>query len=99
MNAKKQIADIVNQDLKEAALWYNNARKGLGFLFLKEVNKKVSQIAENPLAYQIRYANIRIAFTDRFPYGIYYEYNRAENQVIILAVFHTAMSPKTSNDR
>ena len=51
MNAKKQIADIVNQDLKEAALWYNNARKGLGFLFLKEVNKKVSQIAENPLAY------------------------------------------------
>lgn len=99
MKAKKQIAEIVNQDLKEAALWYNNARKGLGFLFLKQVKTKVNQIAKTPLAYQIRYANIRVAFTDRFPYGIHYEYNRAENQVIILAVFHTAMSQKTWKDR
>ena len=98
MNTKKQIAEIVNQDLKEAALWYNNARKGLGFLFLKDVNKKVNQIAKTPLAYQIRYANIRAAFTYRFPYGIYYEYNKAESQVI-LAVFHTAISPETWGNR
>lgn len=50
MKAKKQIAEIVNQDLKEAALWYNNARKGLGFLFLKQVKTKVNQIAKTPLA-------------------------------------------------
>lgn len=33
MNAKKLVAEIVKQDLKEATTWYNNAKKGLGVLF------------------------------------------------------------------
>ncbi|WAC41723.1 type II toxin-antitoxin system RelE/ParE family toxin [Pedobacter sp. SL55] len=66
---------------------------------LKEVNTKVNFIAKNPLVYQIRYANIRVAFTDRFPYGIHYEYNEPENEIIILAVFHTSINPKTWEDR
>lgn len=65
----------------------------MGLLFLKEVNTKVNFIAKNPLVYQIRYANIRVAFTDRFPYGIHYEYNEPENEIIILAVFHTSINP------
>jgi plasmid stabilization system protein ParE len=97
MSAKKQIAEIVKRDLKEAAFWYENAKKGLGLLFLKEINIKVNQIAKNPLAYQIRYANIRVAFTSTFPYGIHYEYNTQQNIVIILAVFHTAINPNAWN--
>lgn len=99
MIAKKQVAEIVKQDLKEAAFWYENAKKGLGLLFLKKINQKVNQIAKNPLAYQIRYANIRVAFTSTFPYGIHYVYNEFENRVIILAVFHTAVNPNTWKDR
>ena len=99
MNAKKLVAEIVKQDLKEATTWYNNAKKGLGVLFLVEINKKINKIAAHPLAYEIRYANIRVAFTSTFPYAIHYEYNEPKNQVIILAVFHTSINPKTWEDR
>lgn len=94
MKIKKRVEPSVKQDLKEAARWYNKARKGLGNLFLKEVNKKVKLILQNPLHYQIRYANIRVAFTNIFPYGIHFEYLEKENQVNILAVFHTSRDPE-----
>lgn len=99
MKIKKQVSEIVKQDLKEAAVWYNQARKGLGILFLKEVNKKVKQILKNPLAYEIRYENIRIAFVKRFPYGIHFEYLEIDNRVNILAVFHTSRNPEIWNER
>jgi|SRR5690554_271887 len=83
MKVKKQVAEIVNQDLKEAALWYNRARSGLGKVFLKEVKAEVNQIVKNPLAYEVRYANIRIAFVKKFPYGIHFEYHerKASNYI------------------
>jgi len=94
MKNKKHVADTVKSDLKEAAEWYNNARKGLGFIFLKDINLKVSYIAENPLIYNIRYSNIRVAFSNKFPYGIHYEYLPEYNQVNILAVYHTSRNPE-----
>lgn len=94
MKAKKQVAEIVNQDLKEVALWYNRASEGLGIIFLKEIRKEVNQIVKNPLAYEIRYATIRIAFLSKFPYGIHFEYLEKENQINILAVFHTSRNPE-----
>jgi len=71
MKVDKQVLEFVKQDLKEAAVWYNRARSGLGVLFLKKVNKEVRRILKNPLAYEIRYANIRVAFIETFPYGIH----------------------------
>jgi len=49
MKAKKQVAKIVNQDLREAALWYNQASSGLGKLFLNEIKKEVNQIVKTLL--------------------------------------------------
>jgi plasmid stabilization system protein ParE len=99
MRAEKKVAEFVRQDLKEAALWYEKAAKGLGKLFLKEINEKVSQISANPLAHEIRYSNIRVAFTRRFPYGIHYEYIQSDNLIIILAVFHTSINPRAWEER
>jgi hypothetical protein len=93
MKAKKHVADSVKSELKEAAIWYNNARQGLGLIFLKEINECVIHITESPLLYSIRYANIRVAFSKKFPYGIHYEYLGQQNQVNILAVYHTSRNP------
>jgi|SRR5690554_1391138 len=94
MEAKSQVAEIVNQDLKEAALWYNRASRNLGLLFLKEIKEEVKQIVKNPLSYEVRYADIRIAFLKRFPYAIHFEYLETENQINILAVLHTSRNPE-----
>ena len=74
MIIKKQVAQIVTEDLKEIAFWYNRQSKGLGMLFLKEIRTEIDKISKNPLAYEIRYADIRIAFIRKFPYGIHFEY-------------------------
>ena len=49
MKNKKYVADIVKSDLREAAEWYNNAKKGLGLIFLRDINVNIAYIAENPL--------------------------------------------------
>lgn len=94
MKIKKYVADTVKSDLKEASEWYNNARKGLGLIFLKDISQNVSYITENPLVYSVRYSNIRVAFSNKFPYGIHYEYLPEFNQVNILAVYHTSRNPQ-----
>ncbi len=99
MKAKITVAKFVKQDLKEATSWYNKAREGLGLLLLNEVNEKVKQISENPLAYEIKYSNIRVAFTQKFPYGIHFEFLEDQNQIIILAVLHTAVNPQIWKER
>ena len=99
MKAKKQVAEIVKQDIKEAVLWYNREKVCFGAMFLKEIKKEVNRIVENPLTYEVRYATIRIAFLKKFPYGIHFEYLEIENQVDILAVFHTSRNPENWKDR
>ena len=94
MKNKKFVANTVKSDLKEAAGWYNNARKGLVLIFLKNINATVAHITENPLNYSIRYSNIRVAFSNKFPYGIHYEFLSEQNQVNILAVYHTSRNPE-----
>ncbi|KGO87382.1 hypothetical protein Q765_06875 [Flavobacterium rivuli WB 3.3-2 = DSM 21788] len=94
MKNKKYVADTVKSDLREAAEWYNNAKKGLGLIFLRDINVNITYITENPLVYSIRYSNIRVAFSNKFPYGIHYEFILQENQVNIIAVYHTSRSPK-----
>lgn len=99
MKIKRFVSASVKSDLKEAAEWYNQARKGLGFLFLKEINECITRVTESPLSYTIRYSNIRIAFSNKFPYGIHYEYLIEQNQINILAVYHTSRNPEIWNDR
>lgn len=94
MIIKNQVAQIVNEELKEIAFWYNGKSKGLGMLFLKEIRREVHKITKTPLAYEVRYADIRVAFIRKFPYGIHFEYLEEEKQVNILAVFHTSQNPE-----
>lgn len=95
MIIKKKVTQIVTEDLKEIAFWYNRQSKGLGMLFLNEIKREVYKITKAPLAYEVRYADIRIAFIRKFPYGIHFEYFEEEKQVNILAVFHTSQNPES----
>ncbi len=92
MKAKIKITVSAHNNLKENSTWYNTTNKGLGLLFIKSVQNKINFISVNPLIYQIRYDNIRIAFTQNFPFGIHYEYLQTEDLIIIYAIFHTSQN-------
>tara|TARA_R110002074_G_scaffold43285_1_gene112992 strand:+ start:582 stop:884 length:303 start_codon:yes stop_codon:yes gene_type:complete len=84
------IAEVAENDIRKAFLWYEEQKTNLGSLFGQHVSKAVESIQANPLKTQIRYANTRIFFLKKFPFGIHFRVNETKNQVLIVAVFHTS---------
>jgi toxin ParE1/3/4 len=85
----KPLAEI---DIAEAAIWYNFQREGLGEEFLLALEAKFNEIQRNPYQFSIIYKNVRRAFPNRFPFGIFFI--TEENVIYILAIVHTSRNPK-----
>lgn len=92
MNYSLKILEESKQDIKEIALWYAGKQSNLGKKFTNAIKKEVSIIHKNPLLYQIRYDDVRIAYTKIFPYSIHYTIY--ETAIIIKAVYHTSRDSK-----
>lgn len=45
---KSVVLPYAKEDIREAALWYNEKQKGLGIRFISEVREKVDFIRQNP---------------------------------------------------
>ena len=85
----KPLAEI---EITEAAIWYNFQRDGLGEEFLLALEAKFNEIKRNPYQFKIIYKNVRRAFPNRFPYGIFFI--TEETIIYILAIVHTSRNPK-----
>jgi len=82
------VKGLPSPDLREARVWYENRREGLGDEFLLAVADAMLALEEAPQRYPIYYRDFRRVLTDRFPYKIFY---RIEGQaVIIYRVMHGA---------
>ena len=85
---------LANQDISEAAMWYNSKRDGLGFLFIEQVQKHISFIQSNPEAIAIRYNSTRTIVLKTFPFLIHYTIDKENSLIVISAVLHTSRNPK-----
>src|SRR6185369_5724546 len=82
----------VENDIREAAEWYDTQRGGLGDEFIEEVLAVLAALAANPLLHcrQHPTKNIRWRYPHRFPYRVIYEIVEDEHLVVIAAVTHAA---------
>src|ERR1039458_6664726 len=96
MNWRVVIRPEVEQDVAEAAIWYESRQAGLGVEFVEEVIRVWDALAENPLlnARRTPRKNIRWRYPERFPYRVIYEVLEAEHTVIVAAVLHAARNDK-----
>ena len=78
-------------DIDEAARWYEDQRKNIGTEFLNELGEVLNRIKSNPFLFQKKYRNVHIAFLRRFPFGIYFAVE--QQQVFVIAVLHTSRNP------
>ena len=91
------IKPFAEEDAKDAVIWYNEKREGLGIEFLLALEAALNAIRRNPDHYQVVYKGLKRALTVRFPYGIFFI---VEGDVIyILAIVHTSRSPKVWKKR
>lgn len=80
-------------DFQEGVRYYETISEELVKRFHAEFWNTIDKIKSNPLHYQKRYRNIRIVFTENFPFGIHYF---IENEMIyVLRVLHTKRFFKT----
>jgi plasmid stabilization system protein ParE len=91
------VSEAAELDIKDAFLWYEEQGDDLGLAFEKQITKTIQTIQKSPLNIQIRYKQTRFAFLKKFPYGVHFII--IENQIIIIAVFHTSRNPKSWEER
>ena len=90
---------LVYEDIKETNNFYNSRLKGLGKEFVNTVKQELRTILNNPLLFEIKYKNTRIAFMERFPFGIHFEIQENTNCIVVKGLYHTARNTEIWYDR
>lgn len=97
MNHRLIIRQEAEQDLADAAQWYEEERNGLGREFLSEARDAIKTIVDRPLSFPIVDSPIRRALMQRFPYAIYYVPDLST--VAVIAVTHLKRHPNRWRSR
>jgi hypothetical protein len=78
--------------IKDAYDRYEERSKGLGEIFLDELDKCYKKLRSNPAGSPKIIKNYRQARLKRFPYVVLFEIIKSD--IIVLSVFHTRRNPK-----
>jgi plasmid stabilization system protein ParE len=97
MTREVRLRPEAEDELFEAALWYNEQQPGLGQRFLDAAVAAISKAATLPVAYPILYRSIRRALLQRFPFGVFYRVE--EGRIVVLAVLHGSRHPRAWRHR
>jgi hypothetical protein len=76
-----------------SAQYYNQQAPGLGIDFLEEIEKTLKLIEESPQRWLFYEENIHKYNMRRFPFSIYYIFEKDFDQIIIIAVAHQKRKP------
>ncbi len=96
-----ELAPEIEDDIAQAADWYEQRQPGLGAEFVEEVIRVWDALAENPLLNSRRHAakNIRWRYPERFPYRVIDEVDEAHQLVRVAAVLHAARQDQYWQER
>jgi len=84
-------------EVRDAALWYEAQRAGLGEDFVAEVRGVIDAIAARPALYPVAGGDVREAALVRFPYCVYYRVK--PGRAVVVAVLHTSRDPAVWQSR
>lgn len=92
------VLDLAKEDFEAGKKYYQQIPvKGLSNRFRNAVKSKLIKISKHPAAYSVRYKNVRIAYTEKFPYAIHFF---LENDAIfITAIIFDKRDPQITISR
>ncbi len=97
MSYKLRLQPEARDDIREARLWYEKQRAGLGGEFVQEVEAALGAVRTNPARFSLVYKHFRRALLHRFPYGIVFAVT--DDTVQIIACLHARRDPDSWLDR
>lgn len=81
------LTDEAKLNIKQATDYCLDISTSLNDKFTSDLIKTIDGLRDNPLHFQIRYRNIRIAITETFPFGIHFIIEG--NTILLLKVLHS----------
>lgn len=97
MSYRLRLQPEARDDIREARLWYDEQRAGLGREFVEEVETVLGAIRTNPARFTVVYRHFRRALLHRFPYGIVFAVT--DETVQVVPCLHARRDPGTWRDR
>ena len=79
------------QEYREAAIFYDSRRTGLGAAFTLEVEATIERIKEAPDRWPIIEEDVRKCLTHVFPYAILYTIE--QEAILVVSVMHLRRKP------
>ena len=86
-------------DIQDIVDYYGNINPELATDFLDRVEEAKKYIANFPLAFQIKYKNVRTVLLEQFPYHVHYIVDDDKKQIVVLAVIHAYKNPRDYSNR
>jgi hypothetical protein len=80
-----------DQEMIEAARYYQSLSSGLGDDYLDEVERAVHSIATSPQTWPIFEGDFRRRLVKRFPFGVIYKIE--SDKILIIAIAHLRRKP------
>lgn len=97
MTLEVRLRPEAEEDLADAASWYEDQHPGLGQAFLDRVLSAFESIAERPEIYPTVHRSTRRTLIHRFPFGIYYRIEK--DSIGVVAVIHGSRNPRLWKER
>jgi plasmid stabilization system protein ParE len=88
---KVRFHEEADVEFREAILWYEHQRRGLGLEFVLCVDEAIERIRRTPEMYPTIHKSFRRIVVRRFPFALFCEIVSTELRV--LAVFHSRRDP------
>lgn len=87
---RARIEPQARDELREAKLWYEAQRMGLGAEFIDAIQATVKRIQESPhsFPFQAGSSDVRRAFVERFPYVVVYLVHKSVVRILVVAHQH-----------
>lgn len=92
-----RLLEPAQQELEEAADYYEARQEGLGVDLALEFYRSLDRIRSHPNAYPVVMGNVRRCMLHRFNYQIVYEI--LDEMIVVLALVHERQDPKVWQDR
>lgn len=88
---------LVQEEVRDAYLFYESRKTGLGDEFIDALDQHLHLISDNPNLFAVDFKEVRKAPLKRFPFSVYYEIY--EDEIFVYSVFHQSRKPKDWKER
>lgn len=101
MSWRVEFRPEVEDDVADAAAWYEAREAKLGGAFLKEVIRVWDRLARDPFTGARGRSSlaVRWLYPERFPYKVIYSVDTVRQAVLVVAVLHAARHDRIWRER